>query len=383
MWGPVAVSPATTDDHFFFSLIGSSDAKIYGEIIQKDGHLLVYPTEALKDGKIYQLYSEGKSKPVINSITIHKACIVYMVRTDQSSAIWKKCSDVEPIRLSQPDEAVEDYTISRSGELIFYTKINNRGGNEIWQVNGDGTKNEIVHDCTPAVCSGMSLDAYASKLVFHQQNNTQQIGLLDLRTGDVSFIEGSGSEASLSPDGSYLCLLDDVTGKLSVINFENENQIIVQSEIGLMGEWARDSHSILYGEIDFWGGIPGVKVNELEIPSGEIKTILYDETQSFEFYQPRYTLENGIFLAAVRSRGSGASRQLWLLGEGVEGIRQITSDPQFHYSFPSWNPDYSELVFQRFPISQSEGYPQVVVWNRDSDSFHVIAENASKPLWLP
>lgn len=135
--------------------------------------------------------------------------------------------------------------------------------------------------------------------------------------------------------------------------------------------------------MEFWGGIPGVIVNELEVPSGEIKPILYDANQELEFYQPKYTGDKGIYLASVRLRSTGASRQFWLLGEGAEGIKQITSDPLFHYSFPSWNPDYSELVFQRFPINKSDGLPQVVVWNRDSDTFRVIAENASMPFWLP
>jgi Tol biopolymer transport system component len=178
-------------------------------------------------------------------------------------------------------------------------------------------------------------------------------------------------------------MLDDVSGKLKIINLENKNQISVQSGNGLMGEWARNSQSFLYGEMDFWGGIPGVSVYELEVNSGEKKSILFDRSQSLEFYQPRYTRDEGIFLASVRLRSSGAGRQLWLLSEGAEGIKQITTDPQFYYSFPSWSPDYSELVFQRFPINRSDGNPQVVIWNQDSDTLRVIAENASKPLWLP
>ena len=199
----------------------------------------------------------------------------------------------------------------------------------------------------------------------------------------ISNIDGSGSELSLSPDGRFLGFLDDESGQLTIINIGNKNKITAQSGNGLMGEWARDSHSILFGEMEFWGGIPGVKVNEMEIPSGEIKPILYDPDQELEFYQPMYTRDEGIYLASVRLRSAGASRQFWLLGEGAEVIKQITTDPLFHYSFPSWSPDYSELVFQRFPINKSDGHPQVVVWNQDSDTFRVIAENASMPFWLP
>lgn len=383
MWGPIEVTSGKAASQLFYSTLESPEIRIKAEVIENNKHFLVYPAEPLKAGEIYLLKEEGRPKPVIKNIRIRKACILYLVHSNASSALWENCPDTEPFQLSKPDEAIEDYSISQSGELIIYTRFNDAGGNEIWQVNRDGTQRKMILDCSTSNCSNLGLDSFASKLVFIKKGLTQQIELMDLKTGNLIFIERSGSEISLSQDGRYLSLLDDGSGKLSVIDLENKNQITVQSGNGLMGEWARDSQSILYGEMDFWGGIPGVKVNELEIPSGEIKPILFDPSQSLEFYQPSYTHVKGIYLASVRLRSSGASRQLWLLREGAEKIKQITTDPQFHYSSPSWSPDYSELVFQRFPINKSDGHPQVVVWNQDSDTFRIIAENASKPLWLP
>ncbi len=160
-------------------------------------------------------------------------------------------------------------------------------------------------------------------------------------------------------------------------------KIINQSGSGLVGEWARDSKAILFGELDYWGGIPGVKVNELDIPSGEVRLLLYDQDMIFEFYQPMYTRDNGVYLVSVRQRNTGPSEQLWLLKEEGGEIKKITNDPLYHYSSPNWNSDYSELVFQRYPINKTEAPPQIVIWDRNSDTFEVIAENAVKPFWLP
>jgi len=382
-WGPIDNNISNPEGQIFLSQAGSPEEKIKVDLIKQNNKYQAYPVEPLIAGEIYQLVLEGKSKPVVDNIHIRKSCIVYLVQSEEGLTLWKKCPDANPFQITKPDEAIEDFSVSRSGELIFYTKSNDQGGNEIWQMKPDGSNRKIVFNCGETDCSDLELDSFTRKLVFRQQSLTPQIGLLDLQTGNLSYLDGYGSEFSLSPDGRFLSLLDDESGKLTIINIVNKNQIIVQSGNGLAGEWARDSLSILFGEMEFWGGIPGVKVNEMEIPSGEIKPILFDPNQELEFYQPRYTKDEGVYLASVRLRSTGASRQLWLLGVGAEGIKQITTDPLFHYSLPSWSPDYSELVFQRFPLNKSDGQPQIVVWNQNSDSFRVIAENASRPVWLP
>ena len=382
-WGPIRVNSGNPANQFFFSQVGSSEKKIKADVIQKNNKLLVYPAEALMAGVIYQLESAGKSKPILKNIQIRETCLVYLIQDEDGSALWMNCPDEEPHRIIKPDDTIEDFTISPAGEMIIYTTKNDLGGNEIWQIEPDGSGSKLVYDCSESKCTNLDLDFFSSKLVFTQQNETFPIKLLDLQRGIVSNIDGPGSELSLSPDGKFLSSLDDKSGQLTITNLANQNIITAKSGSGLMGEWASDSRSILFGEMEYWGGIPGVKVNELEIPSGKIKLILHDPGQELEFYQPMYTRDEGIYLASVRLRSAGANKQFWLLREGPEGIKQITNDPLFHYSFPSWSPDYSELVFQRFPINMSDGQPQVVVWNRDSDTFRVIAENASRPFWLP
>ncbi len=381
-WGPIEIEPGNPSDQFFFSLVSSNDEKINADIFQMNNQLLVYPVEALKVGDIYQLEEEGNPEPIVKHIQIRKTCLVYLIKSETGSALWKNCPNEEPLNITNFDGALESYIVSRSGEWIFYIEKNDMGENEIWQIRPDGSEKKLIYDCSKSVCSALQLDAFSSKLVFIQQEKTQQIKLLDLQSGIVSIFDGTGSELNLSPNGQNIAMLDDRSGKLTIVNLDTRKRITVQSGNGLMGEWAQDSRSILFGEMEFWGGIPRVKVNELKIPSGEINPVLYDPEQELEFYQPMYTDEKDIFLASVRLRSSGAGRQFWLLGKNTEVIKQITSDPLFHYSFPGWSPDHTELVFQRFPINQSDGHPQVVVWNRDSDSFRVIAENASMPFWL-
>ena len=129
-------------DQFFFSRVGSPEEKIKVDILQKNNKTLVYPAEALIAGEIYQLESEGKSKPVVKNIQIRETCLVYLSQSEEGSVLWKNCPDKDPFKITKPDNAIEDFTLPRTGEMIFYTTKNDLGGNEIWQVRPDGSGRE-------------------------------------------------------------------------------------------------------------------------------------------------------------------------------------------------------------------------------------------------
>lgn len=382
-WGPLSLEKGNPADEYYFSRIESPEEKIKASIVPSNNQFLVYPNTPLAAGATYRLSVEGNLEPVVNKIDVREPCIVYLGEPDGKSEVLKRCLGEAPLQLTRTEGSVDEFTVSRTGDWIFYTADNNNGGNEIWRISPDGTGLRKVHDCSQSKCSDLDFNSITKKLVFTQSGNDAQIKVFDLFSETITDIESSGSELSLSPDGRYISYIENQSGQLTVINLADRNQISSQSGSGLVGEWSRDSSAILFGEMEFWGGIPGVKVYELQLGSGVIKAILYDPNQELEFYQPRYTRNDGVYLASVRQRSAGASRQFWLLKEGAEGVKQITNDPLYHYSFPSWSPDYSELVFQRFPVNESDGCPQVVVWNQDSDTFQVIAENAAMPYWLP
>ena len=382
-WGPVLLNSDKISGMYFISQVEDPEAKFEVKVIQTDNQLILYPSIPMMIGKTYQLEVEGKSEPVVKKIRVREPCIAYLGGLDGKSEIWKKCSGYDSIQLTKTDGVVEDITVSRLGDWIFFTEISDLQESGIWQVRPDGSGKKKIIECSRSKCSDLDYSPLTGKLVFIQMSKKPHIKIFDLITKIKIEIEGSGTELKFSPDGQYLSYFDNLSGQLTIINISTKNRITKQSGSGLVGDWARDSHAILFGELEYWGGIPGVKIYELDVKSGEMNLILNDPNREIEFYQPMYSRDEGVYLTSIRQRNTGSSKHLWLLREGAEGVKQITNDPLYHYSFPSWNSDYSELVFQRYPINNSDGHPQVVIWNQSSDTFEVIAENASKPFWLP
>jgi hypothetical protein len=382
-WGPMVLNTGKIAGAYSISPENNPETKIDVSIIQTNNQIFFYPIVPLEIGDIYQLFETGNPKPVVKNLSVREPCVAYLGSPDGNSEIWKKCPGQDPVQITKTEGKVGDMTVSRSGEWIFFIVNSEVNKSEIWQVSPDGSKQKIIYECSGSQCSNLDYCPLTGRLAFIQDNNRTQIRILDLITEKINELEGSGTDLKFSPNGQYLSFFDESLQQLTIVNLSTQKRITKKSGSGLVGEWSRDSQTILFGEFEFWGGIPGVKVHELYVDSDEVDSILNDPNQELEFYQPMYSREEDVYMVSIRQRDAGPSKQLWLIREGAESVKQITNDPLYHYSFPSWNSDYSELVFQRYPINTSDGHSQVVVWNQSSDSFQVIADNASKPFWLP
>ena len=382
-WGPIVYKTNKASGVYFLTKEKQPDFKLEVKTIRINDQLFLYPSIPLKIGETYQLIKGGNSEPVVDDIKIRKPCLVYLGDPGGQSEIWKKCPGQEPLQLTKTDGKVQNLTVSRLGELIFFTVLNESNGADIWQLKPDGSGIKKLFDCSESTCSDLDFNPMTGKLAFVQTNDKQQIKILDLNDETMIDIMDSGFDLRFSPNGKYVSFLDNSSNELTIIDLFNMKRIAQQSGAGLVGEWARDSQAILYGQMDYWGGIPGVNVFSLDIKSGEIKPLLTSRNQELEFYQPAYTGESGVYLVSVRQRNTGSNKQLWLIKEGGKVVKEITDDSLYYYSSQSWNSDYSKLVFQRYPINSSDGIPQVVIWNQSSDTFQVIADNAAKPFWLP
>jgi Tol biopolymer transport system component len=382
-WGPIVYETTKISDFYYLFLENQPNIQLEIKPIRIGDQLFLFPVEPLIIGKTYQLRIDGDTKPILENIIVREPCLVYLGDPGRKPEIWKKCTGQKPLQLTDTNGKVQNLAVSRSGEWIFFTVTNESNGVDVWQVKPDGSGIKKIFNCAESTCSDLDFSPMTGKIAFVRTNDKQQIRILDLKDETlVDFID-SGSDLRFSPNGQYLSFLDNSSDELTIIDLANMNRITQQSGAGLVGEWARDSQSILFGQTDYWGGIPGVDVFSLEIKSGELKPLIKSQDQELEFYQPAFSGETDVYLVSVRQRKTGSNKQLWLVKEGGEVVKEITDDSLYYYSFQSWNSDYSKLVFQRYPINTSDGVPHVILWDKSTDAFQVVADNASKPLWLP
>ena len=217
-WGPIVIKATDPSNKYFLSQIENPDEKIEIKIRQEKNQLFLYPIFPLKIGEAYQLNLEGNSEPILKEISIRKPCLVYLNDPGGKSDLWKKCPGQEPEALTKIDEKIEDFTVARTGEWIFFSTTNDTKGSDIWKMTPDGKVKERIFDCEESKCLDLDYSPLTSQLVFNQINKKAQIKVLDLITGKEIDLEGSGSELRFSPNGQYLSYLDNLTEKMTIID---------------------------------------------------------------------------------------------------------------------------------------------------------------------
>jgi hypothetical protein len=381
-WGPIIYKTKATPDTYFLVEKELAGKKIEVKNINDNENFNLYPSVPLAIGDTYQLIN-SKNITVVDNIYVRKPCLIYLSDPNGRSEIWKKCADSNPEQITKTGGNVQNFTASWLGDKIFFTETHENNSIDIWKINPDGSEANNIYSCMDSGCTDLEYSPLTGKLAFIQTNNIQQIKVLNLKDLAITNIEDSASDLNLSPNGQYLSYLNSSSNELTIIDLSNMTRVVQPSSIGLVGDWAADSQSILFGQLNYWGGIPYSNVNRFEIKSGKLTPLFTSQNQEFEFFQPTFTGDPGIYLVSVRQSNSGSSKLFWLLNSIGEVVKEITTDPLYHYSFPSWNSDYSELVFQRFPNNTSVGSPQIVIWNKATNTFEVVSNNASMPHWLP
>jgi dipeptidyl aminopeptidase/acylaminoacyl peptidase len=382
-WGPIILQTKNASDSYFLINKKYPGNKIeVRDNIVNDHHFL-YPLAPLALGSLYQLKINNNDASILDNIYVRKPCVIYISNPNGQSEIWKKCQGGNPEQITKTGGKVQSFTTSWLGDKIFFASANETNSIDIWQIKPDGSEANNIFKCLDSECTDLKYSPLTGMLAFIQTNNVQQIKLINLNDQSITNIENSASGLNFSPDGQYLSFLNSSSNELKIIDLSNMSQVVQPSSAGLIGGWSKDSKSILFGQLNYWGGIPDMNVYRFEVKSGELNPLFSSQNQELEYSQPTFTGDPGIYLASVRQSNTGSNRQFWLLNSKGEAVKEITTDPLYHYSFPSWNSDYSELMFQRYPINTSSGAPQVVIWNKSTDSFVVVVNNATSAFWLP
>jgi dipeptidyl aminopeptidase/acylaminoacyl peptidase len=380
--GPVITNKINGSGIYFLVNKKSPEKKVDLKKIDSGGFLNLYPTIPLTVGESYQL-KNSNNETVLDNIHVRKPCLIYLSDPNGKPEIWKKCEDGNPVQITETGGRVQDFTVSWSGDKILFSAVNNLNSLSIWQIKPDESEPTKVFDCLESICTDLVYSPMTNMLGFIKTNDFPQIKLLNLNGQSITNIQNSASDIKFSPNGQYLSFLNYQSSELSIINLSNMKRIVQPSSAGLVGDWSNDSQSILFGQLNFWGGIPDVNVYKFDVETANISLLFSSQDKDLEYLHPSLTDAPGTYLVSVRQSNSGSGSQLWLINSEGMIIKEITKDPLYHYSFFSWNSDNTELVYQRYPINTSSGSPQIVTWDKKTDSFSIIANNAVKPYWLP
>ncbi len=196
-WGPVVGKSLKPTGPYYLSSAENSEKIIAAKVIQSNKQFLFYPAVPMMVGETYQLFAEGKPEALIKNIKIRQPCLVYIGDGGEKSEIWQRCKGQEPRQVTKTEGIIEDISVPRTGDWIFFTQTNDSSGNEIWRVKPDGSGLERIFICPESICSNLDFNPLAGILVFLQESDMPQIKMLDLKTGSINVLDGSASRIKI------------------------------------------------------------------------------------------------------------------------------------------------------------------------------------------
>ena len=168
---------------------------------------------------------------------------------------------------------------------------------------------------------------------------------------------------------------------VQLYNFQTGALIEMPNEIGEPAAWHPWRNVLVNNDIHFQGESFSVHIFRLELPAAEA-TDLSGQIVTNDG-SPAWSPTGDWIAFARKPPGTAAGRQLWLMRPDGSQTRALTDDAQTNFGPPAWSPDGSQLLSQRFDITEPGGEPGIWLVDVDDGKLHPVAGVGFQPEWLP
>lgn len=315
-------------------------------------------------------------------VVVREPCFTFLANVTIAPEIWQLCGQ-EFSELTETSGRIVDYAVAKNGDWIVYAVGNENGGSDVWKMGRTGENKKIVYSCEEMICEQLAINSRGSKIVFKSSGLDGSLFLLTIEDGDAILVEnGNISNVDFSPNDELLRYFEGTKGYIRILNVDDLKLIrTLKSDSDLLGSWKKDSSGFLYGQHNYWGGIAGIDLFEIDLLEDLASLVINGAESSYYVYHPAY-INNDEFFVLVRLGFNGNRKQIWEINRNGEVKREITNDYQFNYSLISWNSVGEKLSFQRFEPSSSGALPEVWIWEKKENNFQMVSKNAAHPEWV-
>jgi WD40 repeat protein len=344
--------------------------------------IVLFPTEDLQVGEKLDIKINSQEEEFVFEAVVREPCVTYLADVTIAPEIWQLCGQ-ELSKLTVTSGRVVDYAVAKNGDWIVYAVGNDDGETDIWKMGRTGENKEIVYSCGEMVCEQLAINSLGSKISFKSGGLDGSLFLLTIENGEAILVEdGNISNVDFSPNDELLRYFEGTKGYIRILSVDDLKIIkTLESDSDLIGSWKKDSSGFLFGQHNYWGGIAGIDLLEIDLLEDFESIVMNGAESSYYVYQPTF-INNDEFLVLVRLGFNGNRKQIWEINRNGKVIKEITNDYQFNHSLISWNPVEEKLSFQRFEPSSSSALPEVWIWKKIENNFQMIGKNATHPEWV-
>lgn len=313
----------------------------------------------------------------------------------------------EETQLTDAPLGVFDFVVG--GEMVITVQERRDGGTDLWLVEAGSGRAEPIVVCPQMRCDQPSWSADNRRVVYVQRTVTQdapRLFWLDSERGDTVpvFTDATilGYVPRLSADDRYLSYvsfgevveleeghsLDDGhnhglqpnTQQIIVYDFETGKQIIVPNRMNSAGAWRPTKPEMLFSELQLFGERIGIHLLIIDPETGDVRDI--SDAQLVEDSTPTWSAD-GQQIAFTRAAASTAmGRQLWVMDADGSNQVQLTNNAEWHHGQPTFSAESTQLLFQRFDITQPTLPAQIWIMDLETGDERLIGEG-NRPQYLP
>ena len=299
-------------------------------------------------------------------------------------------------QLTQAPLGLHDYSHDLSGDRILYSALRADGGADLWLLDLASGQHQLQLDCgqLPGAPScqaaawrpGSELIAYEQRpLTDVATGNEARLFWLDLTTGETKAIfsdpDWLSRGASFSPAGAWLAYLAPAEPSLRLLNLDSLEERVLPSQAGLPASWHPAGTAIIVGDLHllaqgFAQHMYRVSLidDTIEDLSGGIDT---EEAGAVWSHDGRW-LAFGRKVPRVNQ-----GRQLWIEAVATGERQQLTADYNINHSVFAWSFDDTQLLFQRFDLTNADGRPSIWLLQLEDGAMRELVPAGFLPTWLP
>lgn len=379
---------------------------IEGRFSWQERTLWFWPQDGLRPGETYTLSlapgARGEDGREIRHaaswvVEVRPAWVIYLSPGHERSELWRSRPDGSySERLSDTGGQVFDYGVAYDGEQIAYSVFNAQRGMDLWVMNREGEEERLLLECGGDWCMNPAWSPDGSYLAYSRRSaalapggaaGAPRIWLLDLASRQTSILyqeqQITGHEPSWSPDGRHLAFFDGVSGGIRILDVYSSEDFLLPSNMGMIGSWTPDGKRMLFIDMQYSGGQPFVSVFEADLGDRSIREVMGEDLDRVDYSVPVLSPDGEWLAVGIRLVDGSPTKQVWRMRLDGSGAQALTDAQNYTHAAYSWDAGAEMLVFQRLALGSSRNTPQVMVWDGRSGETRLLAEDGSRPGWLP
>lgn len=353
------------------------------------------------------------------SFTIRQPRLAFLYPSDGAANIYvRETTGGENRFLTNMITGVLDFTVDPSGEFIYFSLRNPRGGSDLYQLDiseqfrplpqaetaAAPPPPEMIVECSPAQCRAPTVAPGGDYLAYERTLLTAQgeaikpqVWLLPLSQPAAARQVGDPEHTALQPTWSpqgWLTFYDSDAAAFIVVDAQGNEQMRFTNQTGQPGDWQPEGQAFVAPEIFFLDAnvSPSLGLERLadshllmyNLPGGEPRDLTREE--GVEDVAPAFS-PDGTRLAFARkfldTRRWTPGRQLWLMDLAQQRAQPLTEEDIYNHFDFAWSPAGDRLAFVRFNQSLLTEPPEIWVLDLASGEQTQIIVGGYAPQWIP